>query len=68
MSTASKIKVTVNGKQLPGNATLASEFLINVMAKDAYRMDGKRSRVLEKDWGLSPTGEVESVGLITEPA
>ncbi len=68
MSTAPKIKVTVNGKQLPGNTTLASEFLTNVMAGDTYRMDGKRSRVLEKDWGLTPTGEVASVALIIEPA
>lgn len=68
MSTAPKIKVTVNGQQLPGNTTFASEFLINVTAGDVYRMNGKRSRVLEKDWGLTPAGEVESVGLIIEPA
>ena len=68
MSTTPKIKVTVNGQQLPGNTTLASEFLINAMTGDVYRMNGKRSRIKEKDWALSPTGEVESVGLITEPA
>ncbi|WP_312490512.1 hypothetical protein [Pseudomonas cremoris] len=68
MSTTPKIKATVNGQQLPGNTTLASDFLINVMTGDAYSMNGKRSRVKEKEWGLSPTGEIEFVGLITEPA
>lgn len=68
MSSATAIKGTINGKALAANAILSTSFLLNVAVGDAFFRDGKRHRVLAKDWLLGPDGEVENIGLVIEDA
>ncbi len=68
MSSATAIEATINGKALAANATLSTDFLLNVAVNDAFFRDGKRHQVVSKDWLLGPDGEVINIGLIIKDA
>ncbi|MFL1418506.1 hypothetical protein [Pseudomonas fildesensis] len=68
MSSPNAIKATINGKPVPDNSTFSTLFLLNVAVGEAYFRQGKRHRVLEKDWLLDAEGEVITIGLIIEEA